>query len=61
MKKDELVEIVSKTLWESEHDLSDGFEFYQGGYSGASKAVQEISEKIVNRILALLGVIREQS
>lgn len=42
-----LVEEVAKIIWANENRLSDGYEFYEGGYEEAVEAVNEISEQIV--------------
>jgi hypothetical protein len=55
MQNNVLVKKVSEILWANERRLSDGFEFYEGGYPEAVEAVNEISEQIV-RLLTLRAV-----
>lgn len=52
MNKDELIKKVSEILWTNEKELSDGFDFYAGGYPEAEETVNEIAEQIVNCISA---------
>lgn len=55
MQKDVLIKKVSEILWANESRLSDGYEFYEGGYPEAVKAVDEISEQIVDLLTQRTG------
>lgn len=50
LSQDQQVEKVSRILWANEKRLSDGYEFYSGGYPEALEEVKEIASIIVNAL-----------